>query len=61
LGNFQFGSVQGQIDYRIEKIGAVERLDFSWEGQSENDPASGRDWAVINDEVRTWKDESIFS
>jgi hypothetical protein len=48
LGDFQFGSVKGQIDYRIEKIGDVERLEFSWEGQSENDPASGRGWAVIN-------------
>jgi len=48
LGDFQFGSVKGQIDYSIEKIGAVERLEFSWEGQSENDPASGRGWAVIN-------------
>jgi hypothetical protein len=48
LGYFQFGVVEGQIDYRIEKIGDVERLEFSWEGQSENDPASGRGWAVRN-------------
>ena len=48
LGDFKFGSVKGQIDYRIEKIGDVERLEFSWEGQSEKDPASGRGWAVIN-------------
>jgi hypothetical protein len=48
LGDFQFGSVKGQIDYRIEKIGDVERLEFSWEGLSENDPALGRGWAVIN-------------
>jgi hypothetical protein len=26
----------------------LERLEFSWEGQSENDPTSGRGWAVIN-------------
>jgi hypothetical protein len=48
LGDFQFGVVKGQIDYRIEKIGDVERLEFSWEGADENDPASGRGWAVIN-------------
>jgi hypothetical protein len=48
LGYFQFGAVQGQIDYRVEKIGDVERLEFSWEGQSENDLALGRGWAVIN-------------
>ena len=42
LGIFNCGSVKGQIDYRIEKVGDVERVEFSWEGQSENDPASGR-------------------
>jgi len=50
LGHFQFGSVEGHIDYRIEKINGVERLDFSWEGQAENDPASGRGWAILNDD-----------
>ena len=47
LGSFQFGLVQGQIDYRIEKIGEIERLEFSWEGQNENDEAYGRGWAVL--------------
>ena len=32
IGYFQFGLVQGQIDYRIEKVGEIERLEFSWEG-----------------------------
>lgn len=26
LGNFQFGAVEGSIDYRIEKMGELERL-----------------------------------
>ena len=47
IGSFQFGLVRGQIDYRIEKIGEIERLDFSFEGQDENDMTSGRGWAVI--------------
>ena len=47
-GYFQFGTVEGQIDYRIGKIGDVERLEFSWEGSDENDPALGRGWAVLN-------------
>jgi hypothetical protein len=42
LGSFQFGLVQGQIDYRIERVGEVERLEFSWEGQDENDDVLGR-------------------
>ena len=48
LGDFQFGVVEGQIDYRVEKIGDVERLEFSWEGSDENDQALGRGWAVLN-------------
>jgi hypothetical protein len=51
-GSFQFGLVQGQIDYRIEieKIGEVERLEFSWEGQDENDDALGRGWALVKND-----------
>ena len=47
LGCFQFGLVQGRIDYRIEKTGDIERLEFTWEGQDENDEALGRGWAII--------------
>ena len=50
LGSFQFGLVQGQIDYRIEKTGEIERLEFSWEGQDENDVAIGRGWAVLQND-----------
>jgi len=48
LGSFQFGLVQGRIDYRIETIGKIKRLEFSWEGQDENDEALGRGWAIVN-------------
>ena len=47
MGHFQFGLVQGQIDYRIEKVGEIERLEFSWQGQDEDDAALGRGWAII--------------
>ena len=47
FGNFQFGAVEGTIDYQIEKIGELERLEFTWEGHDEFDPACGRGWAVI--------------
>ncbi|MBL7224997.1 MAG: hypothetical protein ISS59_02580 [Desulfobacteraceae bacterium] len=50
LGSFQFGLVQGRIHYRIEKTGEIERLDFSWEGQDENDKALGRGWAAIKND-----------
>lgn len=49
LGEFQFGTVHGEIDYRIEPYQDTERLEFSWEGEDEMDPVSGRGWAIITD------------
>ena len=49
LGEFQFGTVHGEIDYRIEPYQETERLEFSWEGEDEMDPVSGRGWAMIED------------
>ena len=46
-GEFHFGAVHGFIDYRIEPYGESQRLEFSWEGEDEMDPASGRGWALI--------------
>ena len=46
-GNFQFGAVEGESDYRIEKIADIERLEFTWAGYDESDPVCGRGWAVI--------------
>ena len=49
LGEFQFGTVHGDIDYRIVPYQETERLEFSWEGEDEMDPVSGRGWAIIKD------------
>jgi hypothetical protein len=52
-GYFQFGLVQGEMDCRVETGDGKDRIEFSWEGQEEMDPASGRGWAVIeNGELR---------
>ncbi len=41
------------MDCRVETVDGRERVEFSWEGQDELDPASGRGWAVIeNGELR---------
>lgn len=48
MGYFQFGVVEGQIDYRTEKYGELERIEFSWEGQDEYEPVLGRGYAIIN-------------
>jgi hypothetical protein len=48
-GHFQFGLVQREMDCRLESTGGKARIEFSWQGQDELDPASGRGWAVIED------------
>lgn len=66
-GHFQFGLVQGEMDCRLETGDEKDRIEFSWEGQEEMDRASGRGWAVIeNDELRGrifihLGDDSMFS
>lgn len=49
-GEFQFGTVEGSLDYHIEPHEETERLEFSWEGSAEMDPVSGRGWAIINEQ-----------
>lgn len=46
-GHFQFGLVRGEMDCYAEIINGRERIEFSWEGQSELDPESGRGWVEI--------------
>jgi hypothetical protein len=48
-GSFQFGTVEGWLDCRFQSVDGVERVEFSWEGVSENDQACGRGWAAIQD------------
>jgi hypothetical protein len=50
LGEFQFGTVEGSLDYHIEPYEEKERLEFTWEGSAEMDPVSGRGWAIINED-----------
>jgi hypothetical protein len=38
------------MDCRIEPYGDSERLAFSWDGEDEMDPVSGRGWAIINED-----------
>ena len=35
------------MDGRVEVVDGKDRIEFSWKGQDEMDPASGRGWAVI--------------
>lgn len=45
LGEFQFGLVYGQMDYRISGT----HVDFTWSGNDENDEVCGRGEADIVD------------
>jgi hypothetical protein len=47
-GEFQFGYVFGQIDYRLTERGGRPAAEWSWEGNDEMDERSGRRWAVLN-------------
>ena len=46
-GHFRFGVVQGDLDFRIESYAETTRIEFSWEGSNDADPACGRGWAVL--------------
>ncbi len=53
LGEFQFGYVHGEIDYRQTTRDGKPAVEFSWEGNDELDPAQGRGWATLDgDELR---------
>ena len=47
-GEFHFGCVHGQIDYRPGTRDGEPSVDFSWEGNDDMDAASGGGWAVID-------------
>jgi hypothetical protein len=52
LGSFQFGYVSGDIDYKVDTRDGKPRVEWSWDGNDEMDPAQGRGWAVIDgDEI----------
>jgi hypothetical protein len=51
-GSFLFGYVSGDIDYRDSSKDGKPSVEWSWDGNDEMDPASGRGWAVIDgDEI----------
>ncbi len=46
-GGFQFGTVSGGIHARLRTIGEATFIEWSWEGQNDNDPGCGRGWAKM--------------
>ena len=46
-GEIAFGALTGQLDVRYGARDGSACAEFSWEGQDENDPVSGRGWVVF--------------
>ena len=52
-GSFQFGCVEGQIDYRLGEREGKPAVEFSWEGHDEFEATLGRGWLVLEgDELK---------
>ena len=58
-GNFQFGYVQGQIDYRLGERDSKPAVDFTWDGNDEMEAAHGRGWVVPDGDDLPWFDEAV--
>jgi hypothetical protein len=52
-GEIHFGAVDVEIDCGLEPHGESSRLGFSFEGNDECDPVSGRGWALVDGEEMT--------
>jgi hypothetical protein len=49
-GSFGFIAVQGEMDCREVERDGRPGVEFSWQGNDEGDPASGRGWAVLEED-----------
>lgn len=50
LGEFQFAYVRGNLDCRVATRDGKPAIEWSWEGNDDQDAMSGRGWAVLEDE-----------
>ncbi|MGH9080933.1 MAG: hypothetical protein ACRDYE_12835 [Acidimicrobiales bacterium] len=50
MGSLGFIAVQGGIDWRAAPRDGRPGVEFSWEGFDEGDPATGRGWAVVEED-----------
>jgi uncharacterized protein YndB with AHSA1/START domain len=47
-GAFRFIAVQGNLDCRFNELEEGRAVEFSWDGDDEGDPVSGRGWATFS-------------
>lgn len=46
LGSLSFVAVSAGLDCRFETVNGADRVEFSWDGDDEGRPVSGRGWAA---------------
>jgi hypothetical protein len=46
-GELHFGYVQGDMDCRLTTRDGEPAIEWSWEGNDEMDPSTGRGWALL--------------
>jgi hypothetical protein len=49
-GQFHFGCVHGETDYRLTTRDGKPAVEFTWDGHDETEAAQGRGWAVLEGE-----------
>jgi len=49
-GQFGFGAVSGDLDYRLGERDGLPLVEWCWLGFDEGDPTCGRGWAVLRPE-----------
>jgi hypothetical protein len=50
LGELAMIALRADVDYRLETKDGKPGVEFSFEGDDEGDPCSGRGWAVLDDD-----------
>jgi hypothetical protein len=53
IGQFQFGCVYGELDFRLGQRDGKVTVEFSWDGHGEDERVFGRGWAVIDGDEMT--------
>ena len=52
-GTFRFVAIKGEIDGRFGQKDGKPFVEFSWSGSDEDEPTSGRGWAITDGDVLT--------
>ena len=50
MGEFQFGSTRGNINYRVTERDGQPAIEWTWDGMDQTTPCTGQGWAVVKDD-----------